>query len=558
MLSFREKMGLYSDVDKATDENNTSEEWGVIMEICDKAGKSSQEAKEYLKAILRRINHEDPHVAIQGVTLLDACVKNCGKTFHIEVASRDFENEYIKLIKKTHPTVKKKLLISLKKWAEGEFKSDQQLSLIKDLYVNLKSSGYNFNTEEQPKKIVLSKDPNVVQSQEEEDQIAKAIELSLRDTSGSPRNAAGNTSNSLYPSANLSLSTNTNKELRKVRALYDFEAAEDNELTFNTGDIIFVLDDSDANWWKGKNLTGEGLFPSNFVTADLSMDPQQLELEKQKKLQQVDESWDKQLEDMKEPKNVEINEDKIDRLLHLLHEADPTNPDQDTKEMLTLEREVNSMGGLIDKELERVDRKHAQLTQLSGDLVEALNLYHSLMREPQHQFNNLPVNKMPYGYPSSSQPAMAFNGTLPHQPPPNMGPPMPAYGTMPHDRQFMMGGPMPPHLNQYKSIPPQSLPHPSQQHHVMPPGMHPMQAPMSAPPQSLPPQSIPPQSMPPHGLHMGPPPQQMVQEQDPRFPPHFPPPPHTFPPGVGIQPNGPPMPQNGSFPTMPHHTQHIM
>lgn len=44
--------------------------------------------------------------------------------------------------------------------------------------------------------------------------------------------------------------------------------------------------------------------------------------------------------------------------------------------------EVNAMGPLIDAELERVDRKHAQLTQLSSSLVEALNLYHTLMREP--------------------------------------------------------------------------------------------------------------------------------------------------------------------------------
>lgn len=46
----------------------------------------------------------------------------------------------------------------------------------------------------------------------------------------------------------------------------------------------------------------------------------------------------------KEPEVVEINEEKMDRLLHLLHEADPTNLDQDSAEVLNLEKEVNMMG----------------------------------------------------------------------------------------------------------------------------------------------------------------------------------------------------------------------
>lgn len=54
--------------ERATSENNTSEEWGLIMEICDRAGSSPQSAKDCLRAVLRRLAHPDPHVQVNFFT----------------------------------------------------------------------------------------------------------------------------------------------------------------------------------------------------------------------------------------------------------------------------------------------------------------------------------------------------------------------------------------------------------------------------------------------------------------------------------------------------------
>merc|ERR1711936_1243029 len=69
--------------------------------------------------------------------------------------------------------------------------------------------------------------------------------------------------------------------------------------------------------------------------------------------------------------------------MSMLNEADPTAPESDPTELAPLENQVNGMGPLIDAELELVDRRHAQLTRISTELVDALNLYHQLMHEGQ-------------------------------------------------------------------------------------------------------------------------------------------------------------------------------
>ncbi|XP_044044871.1 GRB2-related adapter protein 2b isoform X2 [Siniperca chuatsi] len=51
----------------------------------------------------------------------------------------------------------------------------------------------------------------------------------------------------------------------QVRALYSFHAEETDELEFNAGDIIKVLECSDQAWWKGQLRGKTGLFPSNYT-----------------------------------------------------------------------------------------------------------------------------------------------------------------------------------------------------------------------------------------------------------------------------------------------------
>ncbi|XP_033845907.1 drebrin-like a [Periophthalmus magnuspinnatus] len=51
-----------------------------------------------------------------------------------------------------------------------------------------------------------------------------------------------------------------------ARALYDYQAADDTEITFDPDDIITGIEMIDQGWWKGFGPDGQyGMFPSNYV-----------------------------------------------------------------------------------------------------------------------------------------------------------------------------------------------------------------------------------------------------------------------------------------------------
>ena len=147
------------------------------------------------------------------------------------------------------------------------------------------------------------------------------------------------------------------------------------------------------------------------------------------------------------------------------------------------------MGPLIDAALEKVDKQHAQLTQLSSDLVDAMNLYHMLMREPaisSYTLPKMPPQQMVYPYPHQ-------------QGHPQAGPPqgVPPQGVPPQGH---------PQAGHPHGVPPQG--HPQAGHpHGVPPQGHPQAGhPQAGHPHGVPPQGHPqpghPQGVPPQGAHV--------------------------------------------------------
>ncbi|XP_077124421.1 signal transducing adapter molecule 1 isoform X1 [Ranitomeya variabilis] len=398
------------DVEKATSELNTAEDWGLILDLCDKVGQSRTGPKDCLRSIMKRVNHKDPHVAMQALTLLGACVSNCGKIFHLEVCSRDFASEVSSVLNKGHPKVCEKLKALMVEWAD-DFKNDPQLSLISAMIKNLKEQGVTFpaigsQAAEQAKAspALVTKDPGTVATKKEEEDLAKAIELSLKEQKQPGAVSA------LYPST--SFLSGHKPEGRKVQAIYDFEAAEDNELTFKAGEIVTVLDDSDPNWWKGETREGIGLFPSNFVTADLTAEPEMMKTEK-KTVQFSDEVQVETIEP--EPEPVYIDEEKMDQLLQMLQSADPTDGLPDPADLIHLEAACHQMGPMIDEKLEDIDRKHSELSDLNVKAMEALSLYTKLMNEdPMYSMYAKMQNQQYYMPPAGGAAQQTYQGQHPN------------------------------------------------------------------------------------------------------------------------------------------------
>lgn len=50
-----------------------------------------------------------------------------------------------------------------------------------------------------------------------------------------------------------------------AKALYDYTAQDNTEISFKTGDTITVIEKHESGWWTGEKGSSRGLFPGNYV-----------------------------------------------------------------------------------------------------------------------------------------------------------------------------------------------------------------------------------------------------------------------------------------------------
>uniref|UniRef100_A0AAR2LMY0 Golgi associated, gamma adaptin ear containing, ARF binding protein 3a n=1 Tax=Pygocentrus nattereri TaxID=42514 RepID=A0AAR2LMY0_PYGNA len=84
--------------DKATNPSNRQEDWEYIIGFCDQINKELEGPQISVRLLAHKIQSPQEWEALQALTVLEACMKNCGRRFHNEVGKFRFLNELIKVV----------------------------------------------------------------------------------------------------------------------------------------------------------------------------------------------------------------------------------------------------------------------------------------------------------------------------------------------------------------------------------------------------------------------------------------------------------------------------
>ncbi|RMD43412.1 hypothetical protein DV735_g1744, partial [Chaetothyriales sp. CBS 134920] len=359
---FRTQQNAFDEaVTKATDENLTSENWELILDVCDKASSQPSGAKDAVAALIKRLAHRNANT--------------------------------------THAQVKSKIAEHMDEWAKM-FASNPDLGIMEQALVRLKSQNPHIQPPQAPQKQQITD----YDRQREEEDLQMALKLSIQDNGPAPvaptatataattatESGRAATAATQPTAAELSgqpatiPSGMTAATVSRVRALFDFEPSEPGELQFRKGDVIAVLESVYKDWWKGSLRGQTGIFPLNYV--EKLQDPTPEELEHEARIE---------AEVFGQLKNVE-------KLLTLLSTSSADASARDNDEITELYHSTLAIRPKLIELIGKYTQKKDDFQQLNEKFIKARRDYEALlessMSQPDHIYRRPGQQLPPYAY----------------------------------------------------------------------------------------------------------------------------------------------------------------
>lgn len=143
MFSSSGKSGFDKLLDVACSPMLLDPNWVTNLEICDSIRQGDVSPKYAVASIRKRMKDQRPLVAKYSLIVLETCVKNCGSSFHEEIATQEFMEEMRNLASTGSQPVKEQVLAMMQAW-NHVFRNKTQFQPILATYNLMKMEGHNF------------------------------------------------------------------------------------------------------------------------------------------------------------------------------------------------------------------------------------------------------------------------------------------------------------------------------------------------------------------------------------------------------------------------------
>ncbi|KPM03590.1 hepatocyte growth factor-regulated tyrosine kinase substrate-like protein [Sarcoptes scabiei] len=141
---FKSSAVFDKNLEKATSLTNLESDWNSILRICDCIRQNDIQPRQALNAIKKKLNSTNPNVQLMALQVLESCVKNCGSFFHIELATKEFMEEFHMILKNTIDNkVKNEILRLVQCWAHA-FRKEPSYKAVQDEMRLMKAEGFQF------------------------------------------------------------------------------------------------------------------------------------------------------------------------------------------------------------------------------------------------------------------------------------------------------------------------------------------------------------------------------------------------------------------------------